>query len=72
VTIENDGGTEMTNRLSDLTVEHLGQDATDQDLEEFKGYVIRLMARDGLSESDAIDAIWGDGDYLSNAKRLGL
>jgi hypothetical protein len=62
----------MTNRLSDLTTEHLGQDATDEDLEEFKGYVARLMARDGLSESDAIEAVWGEGDYIGNATRLGL
>jgi hypothetical protein len=59
-------------KLNEMTVEHLGQDATDADLDQFKDWVRELMARDGLSESSAIDRLWGSGDYLSNASDLGL
>lgn len=64
----------MTSRttLKNWTVENLGQSATDADLEQFRGWVERLMERDGLSEEDATAALWGDGDYASNAARLGL
>lgn len=62
----------MVTRLSELTPEHLGDVATEDDLTEFKHYAEALMERDGLSESDAIAAIWGDGDYFSNAVRLGI
>lgn len=58
--------------LNDLTIEHLGDDATAQDLAQFKGWVRELMARDEMTDEDAIDALFGDGDYLANAQRLGL
>ena len=58
--------------LNEMTVEHLGDAATDQELAEFKGWARELMARDGMSESDAIDSLWNDGDYVSAAARLGL
>lgn len=58
--------------LNEMTVEHLGDDATEQDLAEFKGYVIDLRERTGMSEADAIAAVWNDGDYISAAERLGL
>jgi len=59
-------------KLNEMTPEHLGDIATDDDLREFRNYVEALMERDGLSESDAIAAIWDDGDYYSAAIRLGL
>ncbi len=58
--------------LNSLTIEHLGEDATEQDLLQFGEWVLGLMDRDGLSEQDAIAAVWGDGDYISAATRLGL
>lgn len=58
--------------LNEMTVEHLGPDATDEDLEQFKDWARELMARDGLSESTAIDTLWNDGDYFSKASELGL
>jgi hypothetical protein len=59
-------------KLNEMTTEHLGQDATDADLDQFKGWARELMARDGMSESDAIDTLWNDGDYTSKAAELGL
>lgn len=63
----------MVKRLQDLTVEHIGADATDDDLELFRHWCETLMARDGLSEEEAIAALWGQGgDYLANSAALGL
>ena len=62
----------MVTRLNQMTPEHLGDIATEDDLTEFRNYVEALMERDGLDEADAINAIWGDGDYFSNAVRLGI
>ena len=60
-------------RLRDLTVEHIGPDATDDDLELFKHWCETLMTRDGMTEADAISALWGQsGDYLANSAALGL
>lgn len=58
--------------LAALTTDHLGDIATDQDLAEFKAWATELMDRDGLTEDEAIDALWSDGDYYSNAIKLGL
>ena len=57
---------------SDMTIAHLGDEATEADLEEFRGYVDALMTRDGISEEEATDAVFGEGDWLENASRLGL
>ena len=58
--------------LNEMTAEHLGQDATDEDVAQFIGWVRELMARDGTAEASAIDTLWANGDYLSNAAKLGL
>lgn len=62
----------MATTLSALTAEDLGQDATDEDLEQFRGWARDLMRRDGLTEREAISTLWNDGDYLSKASQLGL
>ena len=63
----------MTGRIADLTIEHLGSDATEDDLERFRGWCRELMQRDSiLTEKEAIDMLWGNGDYAENAKWLGL
>lgn len=62
----------MVTKLSEMTPEHLGDIATEEDLTEFRNYVEALMDRDGLDEASAIQAVWGDGDYYSNAIRLGI
>jgi predicted phosphodiesterase len=59
-------------KLNEMTPEHLGDIATEDDLREFRDYVEALMDRDGLAEEDAVAAVWGDGDYYSNAISLGL
>jgi phosphoribosylamine-glycine ligase len=59
-------------KLNEMTAEYLGPDAAPEDLEQFKDWVRELMARDGYPEWEAIDALWGDGDYLRNAVELGL
>lgn len=55
-----------------MTVEHLGPDASEGDLIEFRGWVRDLMTERNLSEEEATDLLWGDGDYLANAFRFGL
>jgi hypothetical protein len=62
----------MATILSALTAEDLGQDATDEDLEQFLGWATTLMTRDHLSEREAISTLWGSGDYIAAAERLGL
>lgn len=59
-------------KLNEMTTEHLGHIATDDDLAEFKAWTRTLMERESLTEEEAIDTLWGDGDYFSNAVRLGL
>lgn len=59
--------------LATLTPEHLGSDATAEDVAEFTGYVEELLARrPELAEEDAIGLVWNDGDYLAAARRLAL
>lgn len=57
---------------SEMTIEHMGQDATQDDLDRFRELVAELMRSDGISEEDATAALWGDGDYMSNAVLMGL
>jgi hypothetical protein len=58
--------------LNELTPEHLGEIATLEDVEQFRDWARELMARDGLNESDAIETLWGGGDYYARAIDLGL
>jgi hypothetical protein len=57
---------------SEMTVEHLGDGATQADLDEFRGWVRALMTRDSLDEEAATDAIWNDGDFVAGARKAGL
>lgn len=42
----------------------LGQVATDADAEQFIA-AVRVVMNSGLSEQDAINVVWGDGDYTA-------
>lgn len=55
-----------------MTVEHLGDGATDADLRQFRAFVIDLTFRHDLTEQEATDMLWGDGDWTANAVQLGL
>lgn len=50
-------------RISHLTVEHLGRDADDIDLDLFVR-AARLVAVSAPDEPTAIDTIWGNGDFV--------
>ena len=60
----------ISTTASKMTVEHLGSGATEDDLREFRDLVARVQARHHMSEQDATDAVWGDGDWTANAARL--
>lgn len=55
---------------SQMTIEHLGPDATERDLRGFRRAVARLMERDALTEQEATDLLWGNGDYYRRARKL--
>lgn len=56
-----------------MTVEHLGTGATDIDLTEFIEYCERLAEQEPeWSDDNVTDAIFGDGNYIKNAGKLGL
>lgn len=61
----------MTTCYHDMTTEHLGPDATAADLAEFKA-ICEEAERLHPEIEDITDAVWGDGDYYRNAKRLGV
>lgn len=59
--------------MAEVTREMLGPEATEADLAEFMGYVWRLIDRHPwFPIREAIDLVYGDGDYLKAARRLGL
>lgn len=59
--------------LATITREHLGGDATAEDVAEFAGHVEELLARrPELDEAEAVEVVWNDGDYLAAARRLAL
>jgi len=59
--------------LHELTVEHLGPEATEGDLAQFRDWTRELIERgDATTEQEAVDLLWGGGDYYANASRLGL
>lgn len=49
--------------LRELTTDHLGQLATEEDLAAFKATVERIRPA-FESETEAIDWLYGDGDYM--------
>jgi hypothetical protein len=60
-------------KLSDITIEHLGADAGIVDLVQFTAWVREMVERrPDLSEDEAVDTLWGTGDYRKNARLLGL
>jgi len=46
--------------------EYLGNPVTDEDVQMFCAAVEALMAH-GMSEGEAINEIWGDGDWVPRA-----
>lgn len=68
-----EGEPSMETTASEMTVDHLGDGATGQDLEDFRRYVKRAQDKLQVSEQEATDRVWGDGgDYIRNARRLGV
>ena len=56
-----------------MTVEHLASEACHEDLEQFREFCESYSAQHpGLSDDAVTEAVFGDGDYLANAQRLGL
>lgn len=56
-----------------MTRHDLGDNATETDLDQF-----RQMCREAqelhpeMDDQAVTDAVWGDGDYLRNARNLGV
>lgn len=56
-----------------MTVEHVGCDATESDLQVFRALCEEAQRLNpDLDDNDVTDAVWGDGDYFCNAKKLGV
>jgi hypothetical protein len=54
----------------DMTPEHLGATATDDDLDFFRRACREAMVRQGLSEAAATDYVWNDGDWYARAAEI--
>ena len=53
-------------RIDDLTEQHLGNSATQEDLEDFKTACRNYQKRSPeLTEDGVIDHIWNDGDFMA-------
>lgn len=62
----------MTN-FNHVTAEQLGQDATEQDVIEFQALCREVKRLHPEMDDEAVtEAVWGDGDYYANAKKLGV
>jgi hypothetical protein len=61
----------MSIHYSDMTISHLGPDATEKDLAEF---IEICQAAEELHPEieDITEAVFGDGDYFRNARELGV
>jgi hypothetical protein len=55
--------------LAELTVDHLGDSATEADLAAFVAAARAYAEAEGVDEGVAIDAIWDDGDCWPNVVR---
>lgn len=62
----------METTASRMTIEHLGPDATNEDLRNFQQAVRHYQLREDATEQEATDVVFGDGDWMRNAHRLGL
>lgn len=63
----------MQSTYRQMSVDHMGCEATEADLEEFRSYCQKLQERNpGMTDKEATDLVWGDGDYHKNASRLNL
>lgn len=56
---------------SKMTPEHLGSDATERDLAEFT-MVCEMVEELHPDLENVTNAVWGDGDYIGNAIKLGV
>lgn len=64
-------------KLHELTIEHLGDIATDTDLDLFRTAVRRMLADSArkdiqppLTEEQAVAVVWNDGDWWPIAERI--
>jgi hypothetical protein len=63
----------MTTTFRNMTVEHLGAYATEGDLAEFQALCEEVQQlHPELTETEVTDAVFGDGDYVCNARKLGV
>lgn len=50
-------------RIDGITDEHLGAEATEEDVEQFKAACWAYIERTGATEEEAMDYIWNDGNF---------
>ena len=48
----------------EMTVEHLGDMATEEDVAQFREACRQYQLRTGASAQEATDYMWGSGDFL--------
>lgn len=61
----------MTTTYKTMTEEHLGNEAVGTDLAHFRA-ICEEAERLHPEIENITDAVFGDGDYLTNARRLGV
>lgn len=65
--------TMMTQNFSEMTIEHLGNEATEADLIQFLAICRDVQARHPeMTEEEITDAVYGTngGDWIKNAARI--
>ena len=65
--IREDLEADMEPTYREMTTDDLGDMATEQDLQDFSSACAAYQEQTGASDQEAMDYIWGDGDWLPRA-----
>lgn len=62
----------MKTDFRNMDTDHLGNEVTEDDLAEFVELCEQVQAlHPDMDDDDVTDAVFGNGDYYRNAKKLG-
>lgn len=63
----------MVTNYKSMTTDHLGPEASESDLAEFRALCSAVQRTHPEMDDDAVtEAVFGDGDYFQNARDLGV
>jgi hypothetical protein len=61
----------VVTKINDLTADHIGNVATSDDLTQFKAACWNWLDENPeATEQEAIDYVWGDGDFSTRVAEL--